>query len=604
MINATAGGKVTYDDLVEGTINIFRSCITFDRSNAFLLAGEYDDFLRRSSLEDTPLALIAESKFSAFDLFASSRYSYTVFKRHNFVHLLWKLNQFAVIASSQPLLRQLLQRIKDSTWSNFNGFHVLIDRRTEERGCADAYRFLWTAWEYDLINSIFLCVDPAEGIVVYAYDPFSGRAPDGWQAAGYFKGRSGHPWVLLKRKYQDGMQMCENLWFDKTKDLNGYEVRMHAIAYEPHLKIDLDKPGLDKFTGDNSEIVKIVFDKLNATLNVAVHNGSEAYELGGIGSDGTMVGMLADVASGQVDMGMNVRTLHAIWRIGNTYPHGQDGLCVITRRSGHISEYIKILSFISPEVIIGNIVVFVITLLVLAKYQGFQSASLNVIRLLTCVSMLRMPHHTAYRILLSNVLLLILIVNTLLQSHWASLLTAPVSLPNIRTAEDLKASNYKIYGSWYYAECIHDPKLRARYHGVDNYRECKEQVLRTPSTACLDDCLHLYVGLDTKRFYRSRWIQHSVQVYPTRENWPLFNRVSYLIRGTVEAGLVRMWKKASLRQIYLNWKRRQLDDNKKFRTVELKHITFGFYILGVGNTSAALVFLVELAIGAYRQCRG
>lgn len=188
-------------------ISIFRNCIAFDRSNALLLAGEYEDFLQRSSLEDTPLALVAESNSSAFDLFVSSRYSYSVFKRFSFVHLLWKLNQFVVVASSQPLLRRSLQRIKDSTWSNFNGFHILVDRRTEDHGCADAYGFLWAAWEYDLISSIFLCIDPAEGIVVYTYDPFSGNAPDGWRAAGYFKGRSGHPWVLLKRKYQHGRRI-------------------------------------------------------------------------------------------------------------------------------------------------------------------------------------------------------------------------------------------------------------------------------------------------------------------------------------------------------------------------------------------------------------
>lgn len=58
--------------------------------------------------------------------------------------------------------------------------------------------------------------------------------------------------------------------FDKTRDLNGYEIRLNAISFEPHLQIDQNKSGLQKFTGDNSEIVKLVLVKLNASLNVRV----------------------------------------------------------------------------------------------------------------------------------------------------------------------------------------------------------------------------------------------------------------------------------------------------------------------------------------------
>lgn len=102
--------------------------------------------------------------------------------------------------------------------------------------------------------------------------------------------------------------------FDKTRDLNGYEIRLNAISFEPHLQIDQSKPGLQKFTGDNSEIVKLVLVKLNASLNVRVYTGN-VYDLGGVGKHGSMVGMMADVANGEVDMGMNARSLNNMWKI-------------------------------------------------------------------------------------------------------------------------------------------------------------------------------------------------------------------------------------------------------------------------------------------------
>ncbi|XP_076676608.1 uncharacterized protein LOC143373326 isoform X2 [Andrena cerasifolii] len=313
--NATTGEDVTYDDLIEETMTIIRSCSMLESKDTLLLAGEYEEILQRSSLRSIPVALIGESKSSAFELFTLSRYSFTVFTQFPLMHLLCKLNQFVVVASSQPLLRLLLQRIKDSTWANFNGFHVLIDRRTEERGCVNAYKFLWAASEYDLLSVIFLCIDPADGLAAYTYNPYSTDAPSIWGKAGEFRGRGGHPWTLLKRKHQGTKRdwMCEDFTFDKTTNLNGYEVRLNAISFSPHLRINHRRQGVEKFTGDNSEIVRLLFKKLNATVNVTVYNGT-AYDLGGVGSHGNMEGMLADVGSGKVDMGMNVRSLHAMWK--------------------------------------------------------------------------------------------------------------------------------------------------------------------------------------------------------------------------------------------------------------------------------------------------
>lgn len=125
----------------------------------------------------------------------------------------------------------------------------------------------------------------------------------------------------------------------------------------------------------------------------------------------------------------------------HTYPHGEDGLCVITQRSGEMSELVKLLLFMSLEVILGKMAVISIALLVLTKYQGFLPASLDIIRLITSVSMRRLPRHSAGRVFFSQVFLLFLIINALIQSHWASLLTVPVSRPNINTSEDLKVRN-------------------------------------------------------------------------------------------------------------------------------------------------------------------
>lgn len=123
--------------------------------------------------------------------------------------------------------------------------------------------------------------------------------------------------------------MCKDLNFDKTSDLNGYEVRMNAVSFPPHLHIDPEGRGVAKHAGDNGEVIQMVFRKLNARLNVTVHNGS-IYDLGGIGPHGDIVGMLADIESGKVDMGINARNLHAMWKLGYVFLlHASAKLCFV-----------------------------------------------------------------------------------------------------------------------------------------------------------------------------------------------------------------------------------------------------------------------------------
>ncbi|XP_043527864.1 uncharacterized protein LOC122538127 isoform X1 [Frieseomelitta varia] len=581
--NTTMGNRVSYNELIDETMTIVRSCTRpHAAADALLLAGEYEEFFQRSLINDLPVALISQSKSTTFE--------YPV------TQLFRKLGQFVVVASTLPLLRLLLQRTKNSGWSKFEGLHILVDRKTVERGCVNARGFLWAAWQYDRLAAIFLCVDPDEGIVLYTYNPYSSTAPAIWRNVGQFRGRGGHPWTLLRMKYQGGSRTCEGLTFDKAKDLNGYEIRMNAIDFEPHLRIDSTKTGLQRFSGDNSEILKIVFEKLNASVRVRVHTGT-VYDLGGIDSHGSIVGMMADLATGEVDMGMNARSLHNTWKIEHTYPYGDGGLCVITRRAGELSEFVKILSFLSPSVHVIIGVLCTIALLVLAKHQGFLRSSVNIVHFMAFGSIYRLPRPSSSRIFFSSMFVLHVIFNALIQGHLASLLTIPVSLPNIRTAENLKRSGYQIYGSMFHERELQDPELRSRFY-VNTYHGCKQRVLESDRAACLDDCLHQYARIQNDSvLHRSRKIQQNLLVYVTRENWPLLASVTRIIHRTVEVGIAMLWKKASTRKMYRARKRRWTNRKRKFRNLEIRHVLFSFYMLATGLFVATVTFAAEMIVG-------
>lgn len=108
--------------------------------------------------------------------------------------------------------------------------------------------------------------------------------------------------------------MCKNLDFDKTTTLKGYEIRLNAVEMEPFIKVNLSAPDLEKFRGDNSEIIKILLFKLRAVLSIDVYNGS-IYGLGGVGPNGTLEGLMAPLSDGRIDIGMNARPLFALWKV-------------------------------------------------------------------------------------------------------------------------------------------------------------------------------------------------------------------------------------------------------------------------------------------------
>lgn len=107
---------------------------------------------------------------------------------------------------------------------------------------------------------------------------------------------------------------CIDLDFDKTTTLDGYEIRLNAVEMEPFIKVNLSLSRLDKFRGDNSEIVKIFLQKLKAHLKITLSYDT-VYTLGGIGPNGTFEGLMAPLSEGRIDIAMNTRALLTMWKL-------------------------------------------------------------------------------------------------------------------------------------------------------------------------------------------------------------------------------------------------------------------------------------------------
>ncbi|XP_036146792.1 uncharacterized protein LOC105828256 [Monomorium pharaonis] len=628
MNNTLAEGKLTYIDIVTAMVKILYQCRPKEPELTLLLGGDYNEFLRRAFFSWVPVALIGETspRFNALEKIALTRYSFKTFVSYNFIPFLRKSHRFVLVASSQPLLRSILQRTKDSPWANSDGFYIIVDKETETRGCINARSFLWTAWEFDLLSVIFPCIDPDNGIVYYTYNPYSNSTPDNWVEVDRAKGRHGHPWIILRKKYEkDEDKVCKNLDFDKLTTLEGYEIRLNAVEMAPFIKVNLSAPDMTKFRGDNSEILKMLLFKLGASLSIDLYNGS-IYGLGGIGPNGTLEGLMAPVSDGRIDIGMNTRTLLALWKvkyvyacvyahtyththiyikylIGNiiilffryTYPHTRSGLCVIAQPRQEVSQFTKLIKFLSPEVIAGVVIICLLTYTIFTKNEGYLKASLQVLRLMVCVGILHPPKVSSTRIFLCMTLILFLNINALFQSHLSALLTVPVYYRNIDTLENIKKSGYTIYGPEQLRKRLNDPVLESRYVTV-TYEECKEFVENSTTAACFGDCYHLYYRIKGQDLIRSNQLIEMTQSYVTREDWPLYARVDNIIQQMSQVGLIIK----SRSEFYWEIKREKYINSMKkkgFKVMLLKQLAFSFYFLTLGYVCATIVFILELVVG-------
>jgi len=97
-------------------VDILSECHPAEPELTLVLGGDYKEFLKRMFFAWIPVALIGETspRFNALKKFALTKYSFNMYVSYNFVHFLRKSHRFVLVASSQPILRSILQ-VKNNT---------------------------------------------------------------------------------------------------------------------------------------------------------------------------------------------------------------------------------------------------------------------------------------------------------------------------------------------------------------------------------------------------------------------------------------------------------------------------------------------------------
>ena len=482
-----------------------------------------------------------------------------------------ELQIFLVSISTVTELKKILQNLMTSQWWNHMASFLIVHRPSLlNQGCIDAYRILWTAWKKNLLNAKLICHHKSKGPMIYSHNPYTNQAPIPWQLESTVKRKKYHPWTLLFRSYQDSREICKNLDFDQTKDLGGYEIRVGWKSWNTSKN------------APNIIIARYMIRALNSTLKLFSNDSTIAL--------GYMIirGDIDITAMGVLNLNYHVMSM--------IYPHTRVELAFMTQHLGNLSQIEKLLRVIDQSSRYAVIIVCCITFAFFKFFlrQSVISASLTIVRLICNAAVPNLPNNVATRIFLSGLFIFVITLQGIYQGKFASLLTKPVALPNVETIEDLENSNYTIYSPREVADYLKELNYSRSLVPLANHK-CVKYVLQDHSAACFMIRPGLVKSANMYDLHLSDTIIQLPFAYIIKKNWPLEKRMNILISRLVESNIIEyvFTKDPEMllrkRKIYEKEK-----ENQGFTVIALKDLAFAFVILGIGLTSATIVFFIEV----------
>lgn len=538
----------------------------------------------------------------------------------------YKLHNFIINAHSVSDLSHSLEILRSSVWWNFAGHFVVMEKYRTDNYCKNADGFLRILWKYNIFDGIFICTEFTQEVTIFGFNPYNEQVPAPWALDHVINYEEfyEHPFIIFKRLYTT-KYACNNIFFEKTSNLNGYPITSNIKNYPPTMEININRSSdlvkrnkyypmsktfyyvkltskdWDKIRGMDSIIAQEFLNFYNATAIIKIYDNDELF--GAVDQNGNFYGMLKDLKTGDIDINFNNRFMLRKGNIPLTYPLQQSELSVVSHHRGDMNVLMRIMAFLNLKILISMWVVSLFTIFVFTFLIGedLQLAVLQTLQLLLGMVIHRIIFSLSSRILFSCLILYYFIISSSVQSNMYAIVTAPQSLQNIDSFADLENLEYKLYVSSVGAAAF----KRGFYKNVEVIKNdhCVDNILDNSYAACIDDIYYLkYQAARHDLHVMKEGISKYYFVYPMRADWPLSHKLNYFNKKLNEAGILKMLISRSIQPANDVISFRELKYKSKiFQVLNLYKCGSIFYFwLGCIFISTA-VFIIEVQI--FRCCR-
>ncbi|XP_031782142.1 uncharacterized protein LOC103315653 [Nasonia vitripennis] len=496
--------------------------------------------------------------------------------------------------------------LRSSKFWNLEAIFFLIDENPKN-SCLNVPHTFLVAWRYNILHAIYICYTANDEIYFYNFNPYMDYAPKPWKKADVLIDEEKNHTIMIYRVSANDILIlkdsyCELLDFDKTSSLDNYPIKLCGLL-NPILLNDVKNSShrtiqtINDFSGIDSVVAQLIWSKLHTTPTVKIYRDSGYIE------NNVPHGLVKRIINAEYDMIVNEFYYRSFWRL-ETYPHGISGMCALTRKRYRSSNISTLLWMFNPTVI-SIVIPISLLIAIMLKYLskiGFVNACLKVLGMLAGIS-INYPISGINRINVAYLVFIMFGLNVYLETSLTSFLVAPDDVYNIDSMEDIVNYKYEVSGRPFVKEFLVDDNFTDVYS--ENYfDECMDKIRMGHKVACIRDCLSaIFYEKEFDFIHLSKQSVKDIHMtFLFREDWPLRVRFNAIVQRIRESGIIAFVKNIEVfkaypdRPQYKQQNRLDRTDSREETPLNIKVMSFAWYILGAGITLSSIIFLFELYI--------
>lgn len=412
----------------------------------------------------------------------------------------------------------------------------------------------------------------------------------------------------------------KRLFYDKTRNLNGHEIRLGMADDSKRVKI-IKTDNKTILRGYDGGFGGMIMKRMNATFKVI--QPIDDANLGELFANGSANGIFALLQTNSVDMSFNARFYrmqHFRFAIEPTVTIGRDNLCILVPRSGLSLNLDNIFDTFEWPIWISIIAALPIYALFFQLYhRNRRSFGTSHSLSHTCLRLfgwnLNQPYMSTPKTTLAKLLIGLWITYSAVITNWYNsnltsyLMTKP-RLPDIETLRELEQSNYHILTAERYTKLINEfviktndyENLWGRIH-FEPHEHIYKRILSNDLSYAYADKEHVirYLMLAGRLFETFSQMKECpvpfINVYAMSYGSPYKGRVNWIMSQAIDYGIVDHWLNLGLHRDKLNQfghHSRHKSHTTSHDSISMSHLQSAFYILLLGCIVSFLVFLGEI----------
>ncbi|XP_057325839.1 uncharacterized protein LOC130667921 [Microplitis mediator] len=355
---------------------------------------------------------------------------------------------YILSAESDKKLKALLHEIKSSIIWNVESLVFVV-----EENCGKAMKVLRMVWNIEALGSFYVCRDQVnKTTMVYTFNPYTDRAPEPWSRVK--KKSKDNRWTLYRQSFKNDSESCQSYHFDKTKNLDGFPVKAHALrSFGDVSSNEFTPEALDGQFGNPSFVFENIFSMLNVTPVMHYY-------------------MIDDVPhsvrtkklfnNDKCDVWLKLQPLDLLYyEYLDFIPlYSEEGYTIITNsRTVPILEEIVDSMFSYQTLILSIIILSSIFILILVNNKfNFVATLFDILLLVLNMGMTTPIERLFMRITFLSASLFMLMFNPALEGQLMALLAKP-SYRRVENLDDLHSNEYKVFFDDTIREYIADTQI-------------------------------------------------------------------------------------------------------------------------------------------------